>query len=60
MFVELDTRRDCNFTVSLEWNRDTGETHIVVTDGGTSRALIFPVPGEHAGEAFRHPYRYAP
>ena len=35
MFVELDTRHDFNFTVSLEWNRDTGETHIVVTDGGT-------------------------
>jgi hypothetical protein len=60
MFVELDTRHDFNFTVSLEWDRDTGETHIVVTDGGTSRVLIFPVPGEHAGEAFRHPYRYAP
>ena len=60
MFVELDTRHDFNFTVSLEWNRDTGETHIVVTDGGTSRVLIFPVAGEHAGEAFRHPYRYAP
>jgi hypothetical protein len=60
MFVELDTRHDFNFTVSLEWNRDTGETHIVVTDCGTSRVLIFPVPGEHAGEAFRHPFRYAP
>ena len=60
MFVELDTRHDFNFTVSLEWNRDTGETHIVVTDGGTSRVLIIPIPGEHAGEAFRHPCRYAP
>ena len=60
MFVELDTRQDSNFTVSLEWNRDTGETHIVVTDWGTSRVLIFPVAGEQAGEAFRHPYRYAP
>jgi hypothetical protein len=60
MFVELDTRHDFNFTVSLEWDRDTGETHIVVTDGGTSCVLVFPVPAEHAGEAFRHPYRYTP
>jgi hypothetical protein len=60
MFVELDTRHDFNFTVSLEWNRDTGETHIVVTDNGTSSVLVFPVPRENAGEAFRHPFRYAP
>jgi hypothetical protein len=60
MFVELDTRHDFNATVSLEWNRDLGETHIVVTNSETSRVLILPVPGDQAGEAFRHPYRYAP
>ena len=60
MFVELDTRNAVGYTVSLEWDRDSGETHIVVTDCGTARVLIFPVPGENAGDAFRHPYRYAP
>jgi hypothetical protein len=60
MFVELDTRHDARYTVSLEWDRNTGETQIVVGDRGTSSVLVFPVPGGNAGEAFRHPFRYAP
>jgi hypothetical protein len=60
VFVELDTRHDARYTVSLEWDRNTGETQIVVGDSGTSSVLVFPVPGENAGEAFRHPFRYAP
>jgi hypothetical protein len=60
VFVELDARQDAGYTVSLEWDRDSGETHIVVTDCGSSCVLIFPVLGENAGEAFRHPFRYAP
>ncbi len=60
MFVELDTRHDARYTVSLEWDRSTGETQIVVGDSGTSSVLVFRVPGEKAGEAFRHPFRYAP
>jgi len=60
VFVELDTRHDARYTVSLEWDRNTGETQIVVGDRGTSSVLVFPVPGENAGEAFRHPFRYAP
>jgi hypothetical protein len=60
VFVELDTRHDARYTVSLEWDRNTGETQIVVGDSGTSSVLVFRVPGEKAGEAFRHPFRYAP
>jgi hypothetical protein len=60
VFVELDTRHDACYTVSLEWDRNTGETQIVVGDSGTSTVLVFRVPGEKAGEAFRHPFRYAP
>jgi hypothetical protein len=60
VFVELDTRRDARYTVSLEWDRDSGQTQIVVGDSGTSSVLVFPVPGENASEAFRHPFRYAP
>ena len=60
MFVELDTRHDARYTVSLEWDRNTGETQIVVGDSGTSSLLVFPVLGESAGDAFRHPFRYAP
>ena len=60
MFVELDKRHDARYTVSLEWDRNTGETQIVVGDNGTSSVLVFLVHGENAGEAFRHPFRYAP
>jgi hypothetical protein len=60
VFVELDSRRDAGHTVSLEWNRNSDETLIVVADGAASSTLIFPVRGESASEAFRHPFRYAP
>ena len=56
--MELDT--DAGYTVSLEWERDTDETQIVVADSQTASLLVFPVPGENAGDAFRHPFRYAP
>jgi hypothetical protein len=32
MFVELDTRHDVRYSVSLEWDRDSGETQNVVAD----------------------------
>jgi hypothetical protein len=60
VFVELDTRQDAGYTVSLEWDRDTCETQIVVSDIRDATLLAFPVPREKAGDAFRHPFRYAP
>jgi hypothetical protein len=60
MFVELDTRHDAGYTVSLEWERDTGDTQIVVAEGQAASRLVFLVPGATAGDAFRHPFRYAP
>ena len=60
MFVELHTRQDAGYTVSLEWDRNTGETQIVVVDTRDATPLVFLVPGANAGDAFRHPFRYAP
>jgi hypothetical protein len=60
MFVELDTRQDAGYTVSLEWERDTGETQIVVADIRNASPIVFGVPRANAGDAFRHPFRYAP
>jgi hypothetical protein len=60
VFVELDTRQDAGFTVSLEWNRDAGNTRIVVADSRDESLQVFCVPGANAGDAFRHPFRYAP
>ena len=44
MFVELDTRHDARYTVSLEWDRNTGEIQIAVADSGASSLLVFPCP----------------
>jgi hypothetical protein len=60
VFVELDTRQDAGYTVSLEWDRDAGETQIVVAGIREESLLVLPVPGANAGDAFRHPFRYAP
>jgi hypothetical protein len=60
VFVELDTRQDVGYKVSLEWERDTGETQIVVADIRSASQLMFLVSGANAGDAFRHPFRYAP
>jgi hypothetical protein len=59
-FVELDTRHNDGYTVSLEWNRDTGTTQIVVDDTRAASPLVIPVPAADASDAFRHPFRYAP
>jgi hypothetical protein len=59
-FVELDTRHNDGYTISLEWNRGTDTTRIVVGDIRTARHLVFPVPAALAADAFRHPFRYAP
>jgi hypothetical protein len=47
-------------TIATHVLYEPGETQIVVADSGASRVLVFPVPGENAGEAFHHPFRYAP
>ena len=60
MFVELDTRQNNGLTVSLEWDRDTGDTHVVVWDSRTASEVTFGVPGAKAADAFRHPFRYQP
>jgi hypothetical protein len=60
VFAELDTRHNDGYTVSLEWNRDTGSTRIVVADSRDESLLVFCDPGSDARDAFRHPFRYAP
>jgi hypothetical protein len=60
MFVELDTRHGDGLTVTLEWDRDTGHTQIVVHDMRSDGQIAFVVPPVRAADAFRHPFRYAP
>jgi hypothetical protein len=60
VFVELDRRQNAGYTVSLEWDWDTGETQILVVDNRNASVLVLLVPGENAGDALRDPFRYAP
>jgi carotenoid cleavage dioxygenase-like enzyme len=60
VFVELNTRQNDGFTVSLEWNRDTGETQIVIHDARAAGPTVVAVPAPQAADAFRHPFRYVP
>jgi len=60
VFVELDTRQADGLTVSLEWDRDTGTTQLVVLDMRAASQMTFPVPRTRARDAFQHPFRYAP
>jgi hypothetical protein len=60
MFVELDTRHNDGLTVRLEWDRDTGQTQIVVHDTRSDGRIAFGVQPVSAADAFRHPFRYAP
>jgi hypothetical protein len=60
MFVELDTRHGDGLTVRLEWDRDTGQTQIVVIDARRDGLIAFNIPPADAADAFRHPFRYAP
>jgi hypothetical protein len=60
MSAELDTRQDAGYEVSLESERDTGETQIVVADIRNASRLVFLVPRATAGDAFGYPFRYAP
>jgi hypothetical protein len=60
MFVELDTRYGDGLTVSLEWDRETGNTRIVLHDARHDGLIAFGVLAVNAADAFRHPFRYAP
>ncbi len=60
MFVELNTRHNDGLTVSLEWDRDTGATQIVVEDARDTGVVKFWVPSTNAADAFRHPFTYVP
>jgi hypothetical protein len=47
VFVELDTCQDAGFMVSPEWNRNAGNTRIVVADRHEG-LLVFCIPGANA------------
>jgi hypothetical protein len=60
VFVELDTRQSDGLIISLEWDRDTGKTQVVIHDVRAASQMAFSVPQARAADAFRHPFRYSP
>lgn len=58
MFVELDTRQDDGLTVSLEWDRETGATQIVVEDALDASVIVCEIPNADAADALRYPYLF--
>ena len=60
MFVELNTRQNDCLIVSLEWDRDTGATQIVIEDAHDASVIVFGIPSADAADAFRHPYVFMP
>ena len=60
MFVELTTRTNDGYTISLGWDRETGHTQITIDDARTTDQIVFGIPGAKAADAFRHPFRYLP
>ena len=51
MFVELDTRHSDGLTVTLEWDRDSGQTQIVLHDARSDGLIAFGVPPVSAADA---------
>ena len=60
MFIQLDTRNNDGLTVSLEWDRDTNATRIVVDDVRNAGMHVVGMSAANAADAFRHPFRYVP
>ena len=60
MFIELNTRTNDGYTVSLEWDRDADRTQIIIDDARSAEQIVFGIPGANAADAFRHPFRYVP
>jgi hypothetical protein len=57
--TELARRENHGITVSLVWNRDTGNLTVIVHDGDTGQTLRIPAAPSSAMDVFRHPYVHA-
>lgn len=55
---ELARRYSANLEVALLWCRRTGQVWLTIFDVATEEQISLPVPGEHALDAFQHPFAY--
>jgi hypothetical protein len=56
---ELDYRSSDGIEVSLRWRRSDDQVFVRVADAKSGERFEIPVDGEHALDAFRHPFAYA-
>jgi hypothetical protein len=56
---ELAIRETDGLLVALLWSDRAQRVEVVVTDTWLHRQIEFAVAGEHALDAFRHPFLYA-
>jgi len=58
---ELDSRTADGLTIGLWWSPDRPDhVQVMITDHRAHNELCFSVLGEHARDAFVHPFAYAP
>jgi hypothetical protein len=57
--TELDYRASDGIEVWLLWRRTEGTVLVRIDDARSGEQLEFVVAGEHALDAFRHPFAYA-
>jgi hypothetical protein len=56
---ELDARESDGITVTLLWNRTTGQLWVRVNDGQSGAYFELDADADTALDVFRHPYSYA-
>jgi hypothetical protein len=56
---ELDYRESDGISVSLRWNRETGDISVLVEDSELGESFVVPAQPERALEVFHHPYAHA-
>ncbi len=57
---ELAYRESAGISVSLRWNRGTGDVSVFVEDSSLGEGFVVPAAPERALQVFHHPYAYAP
>jgi hypothetical protein len=56
---ELAHREHDGLEITLVWNSSSNEVSVEVLDAREEHSFSLVVPGEHALDAFNHPYAYA-
>ena len=57
--LELDYRATDGVEVSLLWHKPTNRLYVHVQDTHADESFELDVAGDHALDAFQHPYAYA-